>query len=150
VKTLPPREGSVSNPASEKDPHGGCNDSESSDGFLTRRPFRQRTKPKSISPSPFLISSASSSLKLNKTDSLEVADDVGLGRTMRPALVWLSDCHAFQSDIDHGRQFSVNTPFGVCQKPCVAETGAGCSDRVHRMDAGWAPETFEVYRVERG
>ena len=28
-------------------------------------------------------------------------------------------------------------------------TAAGRPNRVHRMDAGWAPEAFEVCRVER-
>jgi hypothetical protein len=30
----------------------------------------------------------------------------------------------------------------------VAQTGAGRSNRVHRMDAGWSLETFEVCRIE--
>jgi ATP-dependent DNA ligase len=38
---------------------------------------------------------------------------------------------------------------GRDEKLCVAETGVGCTDRVHRMDAGWSPETFEVCRDER-
>jgi hypothetical protein len=35
------------------------------------------------------------------------------------------------------------------EKLFVAPTGAGRQNRVHRMDAGWSPETFEVCRVER-
>ena len=34
------------------------------------------------------------------------------------------------------------------EKLRVAQAGAGRTDRVHRMDAGWSPEAFKVCRVE--
>jgi hypothetical protein len=36
---------------------------------------------------------------------------------------------------------------GRDEELCVTQTGAGRPDRVHRMDAGWSPEAFEVCRV---
>jgi len=33
-------------------------------------------------------------------------------------------------------------------KNCVWLTGTGRTNRVHRIDAGWSPEAFEVCRVE--
>ena len=38
---------------------------------------------------------------------------------------------------------------GRDEKLCVAQTGVGRTNRVHRMDAGRSPEAFEVCRVER-
>ena len=37
---------------------------------------------------------------------------------------------------------------GRNEKLRVAQTGVGPPNRVHRVDAGWSPETFEVCRVE--
>src|SRR5262249_27371334 len=37
---------------------------------------------------------------------------------------------------------------GRNEKLRVTQTGAGRPNRVHRMDAGWSPEAFEVCRVE--
>src|SRR5262249_22225473 len=38
---------------------------------------------------------------------------------------------------------------GRDEELCLAQTGAGSAGRVHRMDAGWSPETFEVCRFTR-
>ena len=37
---------------------------------------------------------------------------------------------------------------GKDEKLCVVKAGAGRTNRVHRMDAGWSPEAFEVCRAE--
>jgi hypothetical protein len=43
--------------------------------------------------------------------------------------------------INHGVLFSVNTPFGVWEELCMAQTEAG-RQIVHRIDAGWSPEAI--------
>ena len=37
---------------------------------------------------------------------------------------------------------------GRNEKLFMARTGAGRTHRVHRMDTGWSPETFEVCRAK--
>jgi hypothetical protein len=39
---------------------------------------------------------------------------------------------------------------GRDEKLCMTQTGAGCTNRVHGMDAGWSSEAFEVCGVEGG
>ena len=34
------------------------------------------------------------------------------------------------------------------EKLYLTQTGAGCTNRIHRVDAGWALEAFKVRRVE--
>ena len=45
---------------------------------------------------------------------------------------------------------SLNVGFdqGRDKQLCVAQTEAGCTDRVYRMDTGWSLEAFKVCRAE--
>jgi hypothetical protein len=79
---------------------------------------------------------------------------LGPGRDLRqtgiPLQRFLRKLYLLRDQATDKKRMQWGLDQGRSENLCVAQTRAGCTNRVHRMDAGWSPETFEVCRVEGG